>query len=200
MTLNIVLIDDQLLVLMGLKELLEKESDMHVLKIVHEPENLAALVTSTAPDLLIIDLLLKQTNGIELTRTIRKTNTEVKIIILSGCTCDEYVASAKQAGANAYITKDHSTRELVHVIRAVMQGKKVFPLVKPVIPNEPLTAKELTILKYIANDLTNYEISKQLSISQRTVEYHISEILKKLGVESRVGAVVRAIKKGLLKL
>ncbi|GAY76531.1 DNA-binding response regulator [Sporolactobacillus inulinus] len=200
MTLNILLIDDQRLVLMGLKELLEKEPDMHVLKIVHEPKNLATLVRNTAPDVLIIDLLLKQTNGIELTRMVRKTNTEVKIIILSGCNCDEYVASAKQAGANAYVTKDNSTRELVHVIRAVMQGRKVFPLVMSIIPNEPLTSKELTILNYIANDMTNYEISKRLSISQRTVEYHISDILKKLGAESRVGAVVHAIKKGLLKL
>ncbi|MCQ2010890.1 MAG: response regulator transcription factor [Sporolactobacillus sp.] len=200
MTINIILVDDHLLMLMGLKELLEKESDFHVVDTLPDPINLKKVISAQPPDVLVLDVRLKNTNGIELTREIRKRHIPLKIIILSGYQYDEYIEQAKQAGADAYVTKEESNSRLAKVIRQVFHGDKVFPRLKPETPCESLTSKELDILKLIAEDMTTNEISQKLSVSKRTVEYHISSIIQKLGADSRVGAVVNAIKKGLLNL
>ncbi|MCO7125843.1 response regulator transcription factor [Sporolactobacillus shoreicorticis] len=200
MTINIILVDDHLLMLMGLKELLEKEPDFHVVDTLSDPINLEAIINTKPTDVLVLDVRLKNTNGIEITRHIRKGHASIKIVILSGYQYDEYIEAAKQAGADAYVTKEESNSRLAKVIRQVCNGEKVFPILKPEVPGESLTPKELDILKLIAEDMTTNEISQKLSISKRTVEYHISSIIQKLGADSRVGAVVNAIKKGLLNL
>jgi DNA-binding NarL/FixJ family response regulator len=197
-TINIILIDDHLLMLMGLKELLEKEPDFHVMAALPDPENLEKIIKSHQPDILVLDVRLKNKNGIELTRRIKKTPSEMKIIILSGYHYDEYIEASMQAGADAYVTKEESNAKLAKVIRQVCKGEKVFPNLQPEIPSETLTSRERDILKLIANDMTTNEISEKLALSKRTVEYHISSIIQKLGADSRVGAVVNAIKKGLL--
>lgn len=199
-TINIILVDDHLLMLMGLKELLEKEADFHVMNALSDPINLEQVIKSDPPDVLVLDVRLKNTNGIDLTRRIKKTQAHLKIVILSGYTFDEYIEAAMQAGADAYVTKEESNMKLASVIRQVCQGEKVFPNLHPDIPSESLTPRERDILKLIAADMTTTEISEKLSISKRTVEYHISSIMQKLGADSRVGAVVNAIKKGLLSV
>ncbi|MCO7175343.1 response regulator [Sporolactobacillus kofuensis] len=198
MTIKIILVDDHLLMLMGLKELLEKEKDFHVIDALPDPKNLEEVIRIHPPEILVLDVRLKDTNGIELTKQIKKLNPELKIIILSGYHYDEYIEAAKQAGADAYISKEESNRKLVFVIRQVFAGKKVFPNIHPEVQTETLTPRERDILNLIASDMTTSEISQSLSISKRTVEYHISSLMQKLGADSRVGAVVAAIKKGLL--
>ncbi|MCL1632083.1 response regulator transcription factor [Sporolactobacillus sp. CPB3-1] len=199
-TINIILVDDHLLMLMGLKELLEKEQGFHVLEAFTDPVQLESYLALHPPDILVLDVRLKNTSGIEITKQLKKSNTALKIILLSGYQYDEYVEAAKSAGADAYVTKEESNARLATVIRQVYNGEKIFPNLHPEIHSETLTTRELDILKLIAKDLTTREISKELAISKRTVEYHISSIIQKLDADSRVGAVVNAIKKGLLNI
>lgn len=200
MSINILLVDDHVLMLMGLKELLEKESDLHVVDALSDSSPLETHIRFSRPDVIVLDVRLKTQNGIELTKLIKKKFPKLKIVILSGYNYDEYIDAAIQAGADAYVTKEKSNKELIMAIRQVRQGHKLFPNLHPELPGEALTAREREILEQIAADKTNAEISDDMSISKRTVEYHIASIMRKLDADSRVGAVVNGIKKGLLNV
>lgn len=200
MSINILLVDDHVLMLMGLKELLEKEPDLHVVKTLSDTSALEDAIRQGEPDVIVLDVRLKTKNGIEIARDIRGKFPDLKIVILSGYNYDEYIDAAKQAGADAYVTKEKSNTELTAAIRTVCQGHQTFPNLHPEQAGEALTAKEREILKQIAADKTTAEISAELSISKRTVEYHVASILQKLDADSRVGAVVNGIKKGLLNV
>ncbi|WP_338390256.1 response regulator transcription factor [Anoxybacillus flavithermus] len=121
-----------------------------------------------------------------------------QIVVLSGYNYGEYVRVAKQAGASAFITKEHSILHLATAIRQVHQGISFFPENIEESEDIPLTKMELIILKLIAQDKTNKDISNSLNISKRTVEHHVSSIIKKLRVDSRVGAVVKAMREGII--
>jgi DNA-binding NarL/FixJ family response regulator len=198
MPISVILVDDHVLMLNGLKELLDKEADLHVVAALSDPCTLKQTITRQRPDVLVLDVRLKAQNGIAIAGQLKNEFPALKIIILSGYHYREYIEAADQAGADAYVTKETSNSDLTRAIRAVHLGRRVFPNLNPVPQGKTLTPKEREILKLIAADLTNAEIGEELSISKRTVEYHVTSIIQKLGVDSRLGAVVIAIKKGLL--
>lgn len=200
LSINVLLVDDHVLMLMGLKELLEKESDLHVVATLSDPSALEETIGRRNPDVIVLDVRMKTENGIELAKIVRQEFPDLKIVILSGYNYDEYIDAARQAGTDAYVTKEKSNTELITAIRQVCQGRRIFPYQHREQAGEALTAKEREILRQIAADKTNAEISEELSISKRTVEYHIASIMRKLDADSRVGAVVNGIKKGLLNV
>ncbi|RYM02936.1 response regulator transcription factor [Sporolactobacillus sp. THM7-7] len=200
MSISVLLVDDHVLMLMGLKELLEKESDLQVEDALSDPTALASRIKFSHPDVAVLDVRLKSQNGIELTQMLKEQFPYLKVVLLSGYAYDEYIEAAIQAGADAYVSKEKSNTELITTIRQVYRGKKLFPDVHPGRSGEALTPKEREILALIADELTTAEISDRLSISKRTVEYHIASILRKLDADSRIGAVVNGIKKGLLNV
>ncbi|MGP7817291.1 response regulator [Niallia sp. 01092] len=200
MTINVLLVDDHNLMLMGLKQLLEKEQDLHIVHTISDPSTLETDILTFHPDVLVMDIKMKAYNGIELTKRMKQTFPELKVVILSGYDYVEYIEAARKAGADSYVTKEKSNIELTEAIRQVYQGNKLFPNFYSAHIGEQLTAKEKEILTLIAADLTNIEISNELKISKRTAEYHISSIIRKLDADSRVGAVVNAIKQGLLNV
>lgn len=197
-TLRVLLVDDHALVLLGLKQLLMKERDIEVVGTLSDPLTLLAEISRTSPDVIVIDVRLKKYNGIELTKVILEKFPNLKVVVLSGYDYEEYLEAAFNAGASAFVTKEKSNEELTSVIRQVSLGYKVFPRQYSNQAGESLTHKEREVLKLIAEDKSNYEIGKELIISKRTVEHHISSIIKKMNADSRVGAVVQAIKKGIL--
>ncbi|WP_027410279.1 response regulator [Anoxybacteroides tepidamans] len=199
MKIKILLVDDHLLVMHGIQQLLENEVDLEVVNTVCDPALLKTEIKKHNPDVIVMDIRMKNDNGIEWTRKIAKTYPTCKVVILSGYDYDEYIRAAYEAGAYAFVTKENSAFELANAIRQTYLGIKSFPIDSLCNCNSPLTTTELRILQFISEDKTNTEISDLLHISRRTVEHHVSSILRKLDVDSRVGAVVKAIKLGLIE-
>ncbi|MEB2268441.1 MULTISPECIES: response regulator transcription factor [Priestia] len=200
MSIRTLLVDDHLLVMLGIRRLLESEEDIEIIDTVSDPSSLLEVVGTTSPDVVVTDVRMKEFNGIELTKELLSKFPETKVVILSGYDHEEYYNAAFKAGASAYITKERSAFDLANAIRQSNMGYILFSKNQISTKDfEALTSAEQKILLLISKDKTNYEISMDLSISKRTVEYHISSIIRKLDVDSRVGAVVKGIKKGLIE-
>ncbi|MEK4181557.1 response regulator transcription factor [Aeribacillus sp. FSL K6-1121] len=199
MKIKVLLVDDHLLVLLGIKQLLEHESDLEVVNTICDPAGINAAISKNHPDVVVMDIRMKGYNGIELTKKLIESYPNLKIVILSAYNDDEYIDASYHAGAYAFITKENSAAELANAIRQSFLGNNIIPRKKIEYQNHYLTKTELEILKLISEDKTNAEISDILMVSRRTVEHHVSSIIKKLNVYSRVGAVVKGIKLGLLK-
>lgn len=195
MKIKVLLVDDHLMFMLGIKQLLDNEEDLQILGIVNNPQELNEKIKEHNPHVIVMDIRMKNYNGIELTKRINEVYPDIKVIILSGYNYDEYMKAAYEAGAYAFISKENSTHELANAIRESFKGNKLISEKKD---KQLLTKTELEILKLIAQDKTNSEISEMLVISKRTVEHHVSSIISKLKVESRVGAVVKGMKSGLI--
>ncbi|ADP31141.1 response regulator transcription factor [Bacillus atrophaeus] len=200
MKIKVLLLDDHLMILQGIKQLLEHDQDIEVVGTLSNPAVVHEEIICTRPDILITDVRMKSFNGISLTRTIKKAFPELKIVVLSGYAYDEYISAAYKAGANAYIKKENSINDLITTIKQSFVGNHIFPYHTINLSGERLTHKELEVLTLIAEDKTNMEISTELMISKRTVERYISSIIQKMKANSRVGAVVNGIKQGLLNI
>ncbi|MCC9022016.1 response regulator [Bacillus nakamurai] len=200
MKIKVLLLDDHIMVLQGIKQLLEQDKDIEVVGALSEPADLHNKIICTRPNVLIIDIRMKSFNGIILTKTIKETFPELKVVVLSGYDYDEYITAAYKAGANAYVRKESSINELVAAVKQSYADNRIFPTLILNLAGESLTQKEREVLKLIAEDKTNMEISTELTISKRTVERHISSIIQKLEANSRVGAVVNGMKQGLLNV
>lgn len=202
MKFKVLVVDDHVLILDGLKQLLEKEEDIEVVGTLSDPSSLFSVIHQTSPEVVVIDIRIKTYNGIELTKKIIEEYPQIKVVILSGYDYEEYIEAALQAGASAFVTKERSNIELLSAIRQSYQGYQVFPRNRAynLSSGSNLTPKEREVLKLIAEDKTNIDISIELMISKRTVEHHITSILRKLDVDSRAGAVVIGFKKGMLTI
>ena len=195
---KIVLVDDHILLLESLKNVLNKDPEIQVVHTISNPNSIIKDIKLLKPDIILMDIRLNSYNGLELTKSITNCIPQISIIILSGYNYEEYIEAAYNAGASAYITKEKSNEELISTIKQVYIGYKIFPKYEVDLLCESLTPKECEVLKHIAADKTNSEISEDMRIGKRTVEYHVSSIIRKMDAGSRVGAVVKAIKKGLL--
>ncbi len=195
---KVLLLDDHMMMVQGIKQLLEHDRVVEVVSTLSNPAEIYDEIDHHRPNILIIDIRMKSFNGISLTRNIKKTFPELKIVILSGYEYDEYIYAAYNAGAAAYVRKENSINELITAVKQTFAGNHVFPQHAVNLSVDRLTHKELEVLKLIAEDKTNMEISSALKLSKRTVERHISSIIQKMDANSRVGAVVNGIKRGLL--
>ncbi|WP_435622340.1 response regulator [Anoxybacillus eryuanensis] len=200
MMIRVLLVDDHILVMDGMAELLEREEDIKVVGTVLQLSCLQEAIETLNPDVVVMDIRLKDGNGLEWTKKIKMLYPDCHVVVLSGYNYNEYIRAAKQAGASAFVTKEDSILHLATAIRQAHQGFSFFPSNIDESSNISLTKMELIILKLIAQDKTNEDISNSLNVSKRTVEHHVSSIIKKLRVDSRVGAVVKAIKEGMIEL
>jgi NarL family two-component system response regulator LiaR len=162
---------------------------------------------------LLLDLLMPKTNGIEVIQTVIEINPEAKILVLTSFAADEHVFPAIKAGALGYLLKDTDPQDLVNAIHQVYQGesslsptiaRKVLQEIsqkstKPLIP-DPLTNREIEVLKILAKGKNNQEIADTLTISETTVRTHVSHILGKLHLASRTEAALYALKEGMASL
>ncbi len=196
---NILIIGDHGLVMDGIRQLLEREPDLEVVGAVFSPAELEKEIAHFQPDIIVIDAPSQRQNNLIWTKNISSRFPASKVVMLSGDASAEYVQAVHEAGAYAFVSKCDSAETLIHAIRESYRGVKSFPTDLTFHDGSPLTDMELDVLDLIARDKTNREIGEQLNISKRTVEHHVSSILRKLHVKSRAGAVGKAFRLGLLE-
>lgn len=209
---KILLCDDQAVIRDGLEMLLTLEKDFQVVGTAQDGAEAVELAALKQPDLILMDLKMPGTNGIEATRQIRARFPEMKILVLTTYDDDEWVFDAIRAGASGYLLKDTPRQKIVEAIRGTMEGKSfVDPAIAGKLMNqvasnqkqptsllvEKLTERELDVLRLIAKGFNNSDIAGQLHLSEGTVRNHVSAILEKLGVSDRTQAAVIAIQHGL---
>ena len=208
---KILLCDDQTVIRDGLEMLLNLEKDMQVIGSASDGAEAIELAAQKQPDLILMDLKMPGTNGIEATREIRARFPQIKILVLTTYDDDEWVFDAIRAGASGYLLKDTPRQKIVEAIRGTMDGKSFLDpavagkLMNQVASNqtqpasvlaERLTERELDVLRLIAKGFNNSDIASQLHLSEGTVRNHVSAILEKLGVSDRTQAAVIAIQHG----
>lgn len=209
---KILLCDDQAVIRDGLEMLLTLEKDFQVVGTAQDGAEAVELAAQKGPDIVLMDLKMPGTNGIEATRQIHARFPEMKIIVLTTYDDDEWVFDAIRAGASGYLLKDTPRQKIVEAIRGTMEGKSfVDPAIAGKLMNqvasnqkqptsllvEKLTERELDVLRLIAKGFNNSDIAGQLHLSEGTVRNHVSAILEKLGVSDRTQAAVIAIQHGL---
>ncbi len=214
---RLLLVDDQRLMRDGLKLLLELEPDMVVAAEAADGQQALEAYARVQPDVVLMDIRMPEMDGVEATRRIRARWPDAKIIILTTFDDDEYVFEGLRAGAVGYLLKAVSGEELARAIRTVAAGgalidpsvtRKVveaFTRMKPPTPSpspsaalvEPLTEREMEVLRLLAEGLSNREIATQLYLAEGTVKNYVSSILGKLGARDRTQAALRARELGL---
>jgi len=212
-SIRVLVADDHAIVCKGIRALLAAEPDIEV---VGEAENGREAVTEAEklqPDVILMDLVMPEMDGIEAIRRITARQPEARILVLTSFAADDKVFPAIKAGALGYLLKDSSPEELVQAIHQVYRGesslhptiaRKVLqelsrPSERPPTP-EPLTEREVEVLRLVARGQSNQEIADQLVISEATVRTHVSNILGKLHLASRTQAALYALREGLASL
>jgi DNA-binding NarL/FixJ family response regulator len=210
---KILIADDHPVVREGLFAMLSREVDFEVVGDAKDGAEAVNKTKELSPDIVLMDLRMPDMDGVEAMRQIKSAMPDVKFIILTTYSDDEYIFSGIEAGARAYLLKDAPREDLFKAIRAVYRGES---LIQPVVASklldrfselsrrtpsgEGLSERELEILQLMAKGAANKEISTQLSIAQSTVKTHIANIFQKLGVNDRTEAVTQALKKGIIRL
>lgn len=143
------------------------------------------------------DIKIKDTNGLNIIKKYKLLYPKIKFIVLSGYNIESFKTRAFQNGASAYVLKEHSSQYLIEIIHKVYLSNKKFNTSNEMIISE-LTPNEIDILNLMSQDLTNTQIRQKAYMSKRTIEYHVSSIIKKLNVNSRLGAVIKAVQLGLI--
>ncbi len=210
---KVLIADDHPVVREGLFAMLSRQPDFKVVGEAKDGVEAVDMARRLKPDVVLMDLRMPEMDGVEAMRQIKSTDPDIKFIILTTYSDDEYIFSGIEAGARAYLLKDAPREELFKAIRAVYKGES---LIQPVVASklidrfaelsrrapsgEQLTERELEILQLMAKGAANKEISAQLSISESTVKTHISNIFQKLGVNDRTEAVTEALRRGIIRL
>jgi len=202
------LADDHNIVRTGIRQLLESANDLQVIAEAGDGEEAQVLIEQHRPDVAVLDIQMPKISGIEVTRWVRSHLPGVGVLILTAYDDDPYVMAVLQAGANGYVLKTGQPDELIQAVRDVHEGKSALDLniMRKLMSNifktsenksvEPLTDRELDILRLTAKGFTNKAIGVQLNISDRTVQGHLAHIFAKLQANSRTEAVMRAVSLG----
>lgn len=210
---KVLIVDDHEIVRTGIAALLETEDDLQVVGEARNGREAVALAESLSPDVILMDLVMPEMDGIEATSEIRARRPDSNVLVLTSFGTDDKLFPAVKAGALGYLLKDTSPDDLLHAIRDAASGhSSLNPTVARRLlrefsgesdflpPREPLTVREIEVLKLIARGLTNEKIGEALFISEATVRTHVSHILGKLGLTNRTQAALWALREGMVTL
>ncbi len=201
---RILVVDDHPVVRDGLAAMLNTQSDFEVVGEASDGEEALQRVADRDPDVLLLDLEMPGVDGIETLQRLKEEKARARAIVFTVFDTDERIVSAMKAGAKGYLLKGAPRDDVFRAVRVVNEGGS---LLEPLIAsrfldsiNNPdaLTARQKEVLKLIATGLLNKEIADRLYISERTVKFHVSEILAKLGAGNRTEAVAIATQRGLI--
>jgi DNA-binding NarL/FixJ family response regulator len=213
---SVLIADDQALVRVGLRKILESDPQTSVVGEVGDGEDAVAEARRLRPDVILMDIRMPVLDGIEATRRIVRAQPATRVLILTTFGLDGYVYDALHAGASGFMLKDAPPEELVAAVRIVASGEALLapavtravidefarrrPVSEPTVPAAvaELTPREREVLDLLARGLSNPEICAQLVISEATAKTHVAHILQKLGLRDRVQAVIYAYESGLL--
>ena len=219
MTTSVVLADDQELMRMGFRMVLDSQPDLTVVGEAANGAEAVAAVARLGPDVLLMDVRMPTMDGVEATRRIAAAGRATRVIILTTFDLDEYVYAALRAGASGFLLKDAQPAELLAAIRAVAAGDAVLsprvtrrllstyshrlPAVGAADARQRtrlqrLTSRETEVLALVAQGLSNGEIAERLVLSEATVKTHVGRVLAKLELRDRVQIVVFAYETGLV--
>ncbi|HEC2171358.1 TPA: response regulator transcription factor [Staphylococcus delphini] len=205
---KIALVDDHFIVRQGLEFLLSTQPQIEVVGSFGEGQALLdALATDQIePELILVDLVMPEMNGITLIQKLKEQHADIKILVLTSYVDEEHVMSAMQAGADGYEMKDVKPEALMTSIETVLQGDKVIHkdaqqvmdtvITKPHMLNK-LSKRETEVLKEMAKGKTNKEIAETLFVSEKTIKTHVSHIFSKLEVTDRTQAAIYAMENHL---
>ena len=211
---RVLLTDDHAIVRKGVRALLATERDIQVVGEACDGEEAVAQAEALRPDVILMDLVMPKLDGIEAISQVMAKLPSTRILVLTSFAADEKVFPAIKAGALGYLLKDSGPEELLGAIRQVHRGepslepsiaRKVLlelshPPTQKSLTVDPLTERELDILRLVAQGCSNKEIALKLSLSELTVRTHVSNILGKLHLASRTQAALYALQKGITSL
>lgn len=198
----------------GLSRLLEEEEDLECVATSADGEEAVKMVEELHPDVAIIDVSMPKLDGIKATEKIKAACPDTAVLMVSAFDYPSYVLASLKAGASGYMSKDRPLQELISAIRLVRGGDSILDLkatdtiVQCLIDSErgsktgfdELQSRELDVIKLTAKGMSNKDIANELFISERTVQTHLINIFRKLGVNSRTQAVLHALRKGWITL
>jgi DNA-binding NarL/FixJ family response regulator len=202
---RLLLVDDHPLARAGTHRLLEGETDFVVVGEAADGEAALILAERISLDIVVLDLHLPGLSGVEVARRLRSTKPDIRIVVLTGYAVEPYMPVLRQLGVEGYLAKSASAGELADALRAVYAGR---PYIQPELAalfeqtatdEEVPTARELEVLLLVATGSTNREIAQRLAIRERTVEFHLDKLFRKLGASSRTEAVHLASRRGWLE-
>ncbi|MBO8171560.1 MAG: response regulator transcription factor [Bacillaceae bacterium] len=208
---RVLLVDDHEMVRMGLSAYLSSQDDIEVVAEGCNGKEAVQLAMEHQPDVILMDLVMDDMDGIEATREICNRMKEARIIVLTSFVDDDKVYPVLEAGALSYLLKTSGAEEIAEAIRAAARGEAVLEqqVTGKVVarmrshtspkPHDSLTERELEVLRLIADGKSNQEISDELYITVKTVKAHVTSILTKLDVEDRTQAAIYAYRNGLVK-
>jgi DNA-binding NarL/FixJ family response regulator len=214
-TISVVLVDDEAMIRVGLRMVLEGEPDISVVGEASDGAEALDLVARTKPDVVLIDVRMPRMDGLEASRHLVRTHPDTKVVVLTTFDEDEYVATALRAGVSGFLLKVAPPEHLIDAVRTVAAGRGLLdpavtlrviaafadapPVPVPASPTlELLTPRELDVLRLVAEGLTNAQIAARLYLGEATVKTHLSRVLLKLELTTRVQAVVYAYESGLV--
>ncbi len=204
---RVLLVDDHDMVRRGLAVFLDTFDDLTLVGEAAGGQDAVRLAETVKPDVILMDLVMADLDGVAATRMIRQTHPDIQVIALTSFKDDELVRGALQAGAIGYLLKNASIDELARAIRAAKAGIPSLSIeatqvligsaTRPALEHR-LTEREREVLALLVEGLTNRQIAQRLTLSQSTVKYHVSSILAKLGAASRTEAVSLALQHRLV--
>lgn len=215
MSIRVAIADDQALVRAGFRKLVETEPDLLVVGEATNGSEACDVVQASAPDVILMDIRMPVTSGIEATRRLAALGSATRVLILTTYDLDEYVFDALAAGASGFLLKDAPPEQLVTAIRTVANGDALLDptvtrrLITRFVQRRPdghlrhrlatLTDRETEVLRLLAEGLSNSEIGSRIHLGGATIKTHVSSLLLKLGLRDRVQAVVFAYESGLVE-
>jgi DNA-binding NarL/FixJ family response regulator len=211
---RILLADDHTVVRDGLRLVLDSAPDLEVVAVAGDGAEAVELALSEDIHLAVLDVTMPRLTGLQATQQLARRKPELRVLILSMHDNEQYFFEALKAGASGYVLKTAANRDLIEACRATMRGEPfLYPaavraLVRDYLerashgeatPSDPLSPRELEVVKLIAEGLTSDEIAQQLFISKKTVDRHRANMLEKLGMRNRVELTRYAIRRGLVE-
>lgn len=209
---RVLIVDDQVVVCEGLRVMLSAHPNLDVVGVANNGQQAVSFIEHTMPDVILMDLKMPILNGVQATKAIRERWPDVAVLVLTTYDDDEWVLEAVRAGAKGYLLKDSDREDIIAAIEGTYVGKthvdpavaeKLFTFIRHGTPAdtdliEELSERELHVLRFLANGLTNAAIAERLHLAEGTVRNHVSVILAKLGVTDRAQATAFAWRHGLV--
>ena len=212
-SIKLLICDDHAVVRRGLRSLVGVKPEMDLVGEAVDGEEAVEMARKLKPDVIIMDLIMPRKDGVAAISEIKKKNPDAKILVLTSFSDDKNVFSAIKAGASGYLLKDSSPEELLQAINDVHQGKSsLHPVIAQKVihemhqpsdlppTDEPLSEREVEVLRNVAQGMSNQEIAKALNIKEGTVRIHVGNILNKLQLANRTQAALYALREGLAEL
>ena len=212
-SISVLLVDDHAMVRQGVKAFLITQPDLSVVGEAGSGEEAIQLAAQLIPDVILMDLIMPNMDGVETTRKVKQVSPRSQIVVLTSYHEDEHIFPALKAGALSYILKDISAEELAAAVRKAAAGEAVLhPRVAARVikelqgkrednlnPFTELSERELEVLKLIADGMSNAEMAAKLVLSEKTIKGHVSNILSKLHLADRTQAAVYAWREGVVR-